>query len=320
MQPPVPDTPPPREGAAEVVFTTAPEMTPEQAAVVDLHSILNIANVLAELLYLMRKESGPCEALAGELWEFADKIRLRAGKPPEELPDFNLTHRIRLEIKKTSQDSQQDYPRIAEAVLDVLEMRLAEMQRRMALPGRWEWMQVSFLRASMHQVLAAMEQNARGRYRIVRNIAEMGPGDYQVILEISSHWGEWIPLPAVVQDVLRDLVANARKYSPQGATINAGLAGLTDGLHLIVEDTGMGIPPSELPKVADFGYRASNALSKPTLGGGFGLTKARLVAAQYGGQLAIRSELNRGTRVSFWIPLPPQLPNPPAHHQQPTKK
>lgn len=319
MQPPITEPPPPHEGATEVVFTTPPEMTPEQAAVVDLHSILNIANVLAELLYLMGKEGGPCEALAGELWEFADRIRLRTGEPPVELPDFDLTHRIRLEIQKAARDSQNDYARIAESVLDVLEMRLAEMQRRFALPGRWEWMQVSFLRASMHQVLAAIEQNARGRYRIVRNIAEMGPGDYQVILEISSHWGEWIPLPAVVQDVMRDLVANARKYSPPGARINAGLAGLPDGLHLIVEDTGMGIPPSELPKVADFGYRASNALGKPTLGGGFGLTKARLVAAQYAGRLAIRSELNRGTRVSFWIPLPPELPPPPAHHPHPTK-
>jgi signal transduction histidine kinase len=109
-------------------------------------------------------------------------------------------------------------------------------------------------------------------------------------------------MPPVLHDVLRDLIANARKYTPPGGRISAGLHSSEEGLRLVVEDNGLGIPRDELQKVVGFGYRASNVSDKRTLGGGFGLTKALWVAKNFGGRMWVRSRLGVGTRVTLFIP------------------
>jgi signal transduction histidine kinase len=70
----------------------------------------------------------------------------------------------------------------------------------------------------------------------------------------------------------------------------------------VVEDTGRGIPAAELASVVQFGYRGSNVADVRSHGAGCGLTKAFLVARQFGGRFWIASELGRGTRIRFRIP------------------
>lgn len=109
-------------------------------------------------------------------------------------------------------------------------------------------------------------------------------------------------MPPVLCDVMRDLLANARKYTPPGGTIIAAMYQEPKWLHLAVADTGRGIPPDEIAAVAQFGKRASNVEDVRTFGGGFGLTKAFLVTKQFGGRFWIQSELGVGTRIRLQIP------------------
>jgi signal transduction histidine kinase len=90
----------------------------------------------------------------------------------------------------------------------------------------------------------------------------------------NSSNGDVIVMPPVLQDVLCDLVANARKYTTPGGRIYAGLADDGSSLHLVVEDTGCGIPEDEIRGVVKWGVRGSNVLHIKSNGGGFGLTKA----------------------------------------------
>ena len=112
-------------------------------------------------------------------------------------------------------------------------------------------------------------------------------------------------MPPVFQDVMRDLLANARKYTPPGGVITAGLSDNGEGIRFVVKDTGMGIPESEIMKVVEFGYRATNA-ARPTRGGGFGLTKAFYITKTFGGRMWIESpvENGSGTRIEILIPRP----------------
>ena len=112
-------------------------------------------------------------------------------------------------------------------------------------------------------------------------------------------------MPLVLQDIFRDLIANSRKYTEPGGKISAGLYSLAEGLRIVVEDDGIGIPRDELQKVVEFGYRASNVLGKRTYGGGFGLSKALWVAKNFGGRMWIRSCVGVGTRVTIFIPVQP---------------
>ncbi len=158
--------------------------------------------------------------------------------------------------------------------------------------------------AVRREVFAAIEKNSRGRFRIIYNAALQQPQDYYVDFKIESSSGDRLRMPAVFQDVLRDLIGNARKYTAVGGHITAALHEDPTVLRLLVEDTGRGIPPDELAKVVHFGQRASNVGNVRTMGGGFGLTKAFLATKQFGGRFWLASELGVGTRVRIHVPRP----------------
>jgi len=103
-----------------------------------------------------------------------------------------------------------------------------------------------------------------------------------------------------------NLLSNASKYSASGTVISVRLAGTTDaGMHraeLDVEDQGMGIPAAELPHVGQRYFRASNAAGRAD-GTGLGLFGVRRIVEQHGGNVVIKSEEGRGTRVTVRLPL-----------------
>ena len=103
---------------------------------------------------------------------------------------------------------------------------------------------------------------------------------------------------------MRDLLANARKYTPPGGQISSGVYVGPDYLRLVVEDNGRGIPEADLDRVVRFGERGSNVADVRTMGGGFGLTKACMLAQRLGGRAWIASRENVGTRVTLEIPRP----------------
>jgi len=118
-----------------------------------------------------------------------------------------------------------------------------------------------------------------------------------------------IHMPAVFQDVMRDLLANARKYTQPGGTITAGLHDSGTHLRFVVADTGRGIPPGEIQSVVEFGRRGSNTQDRPTRGAGIGLTKAYYVTRKFGGRMFVQSTgvPGEGTRIEIRLPLPPAL-------------
>ncbi|MFP4214259.1 MAG: sensor histidine kinase [Desulfohalobiaceae bacterium] len=158
----------------------------------------------------------------------------------------------------------------------------------------------------MHSVdvFSAIEKNSKGKYRFLYNLAAQDNSAYFLHLKFESVDQEVIRMPPVFQDVMRDLIANARKYTAPGGKVLAGLLDDGQSLRFTVEDTGRGIPEKELEKVVDFGYRGSNVEDKPTMGGGFGVTKAYWVTKKFRGRMWIDSGEGRGTRIDIHIPRP----------------
>jgi len=295
----------------EVEITAPPVLTPEQEVIVDLHSVINLIGVLHGCIELLQAEMvGGLENPKSQVYRLSEDIKTAAasGSP------FHIDSAFPMLLGAEIESALKTNPAIAESndvielrntistVLEVFNTRIAELQERLSNPRAWARFSSAQLAASIQQVLAAIEQNSHGRYRIVRNIAEQTPRDYQVDLNITSTSGDTFFMPPVLQDVLRDLIANARKYTPPGGKISAGLHAAEDGVRLVVEDNGFGIPRDELEKVVAFGYRATNVLDKRTLGGGFGLTKALWVAKNFGGRMWVRSRIGVGTRVTLFIP------------------
>ena len=299
--------------ADEIEVVSPPSLTSEQEILVDLHSVLNMVAVLATCLELLDFELGGTLATAREKVDRTfELIRDQAANGHPVTLDTSLPHVVQAAVESAlaRNDGQElskettELTGTLQGILDVFEVRAAELQARSGRFHEWARFETRDLTASLQQVLAAIQQNARGRYRIVRNIAQQSPSDYLIQFEISSDEGPTLRMPPVLQDVFRDLVANARKYSAPGGRIAAGIHASPWGIRIVVEDNGIGIPREELDKVVGFGYRASNAADQRTMGGGFGLTKAHWVASQFGGRLWLRSKPNVGTRVTILIPAP----------------
>jgi len=191
-----------------------------------------------------------------------------------------------------------------QSVFAILDTRARELLERVHAPGVWTDHGVEQLTANLTNMLAAIEKNSKGRYHIVNNIAKQERRDYMVNFTIESVDDTTIHMPPALQDVMRDLIANARKYTEPGGGITAGLVDNGRELRLVVEDTGRGIPLNEIKQVVEFGGRGSNVDDKATMGGGFGLTKAYLVTRRFGGRMWIDSRPGAGTRITISIPRP----------------
>lgn len=108
-----------------------------------------------------------------------------------------------------------------------------------------------------------------------------------------------------IDQVLDNLMSNAIKYTLDGGIIELIARKSADGslLEISVKDTGMGIPKKDLSRIFDRFYRVDKARSRNMGGTGLGLSIAREIVKAHGGSIALYSELNEGTMVTFSLPL-----------------
>jgi two-component system phosphate regulon sensor histidine kinase PhoR len=117
-------------------------------------------------------------------------------------------------------------------------------------------------------------------------------------------------LPAVQADrdrlaqVLINLVDNAVKYTPAGGRVEVSAASaVPNTVEVAVADSGIGIPPADLPRITERFYRVEKARSRELGGTGLGLAIVKHLVLAHGGELAIESERGRGTVVRFTLPV-----------------
>ena len=99
-----------------------------------------------------------------------------------------------------------------------------------------------------------------------------------------------------------NLMENAVKYNVPGGRVMVSLRGMGDLVLLTVEDTGVGIPEADLPKIFDRFYRVDKARSRAAGGTGLGLSIVRDTARQHGGAVTVCRREPEGTRFEVAFP------------------
>ncbi len=113
-----------------------------------------------------------------------------------------------------------------------------------------------------------------------------------------------------VQQALINMLDNAIKHSPKGATVTVGLepgGPGRSGIALWVEDNGEGIPPEEHEKIFERFYRCGSELRRQTQGVGIGLSIVKHVAEAHGGRVLVRSAVGKGSRFTIELRSVPVL-------------
>jgi signal transduction histidine kinase len=106
-----------------------------------------------------------------------------------------------------------------------------------------------------------------------------------------------------VTQVLHNLLENAVAYTGRGGTIIVAATQQDDWVEVSVSDTGEGIPAEDLPNIFERFYRVDRSRARATGGSGLGLTIARRLVEAHGGKITARSELGKGSRFSFTLPI-----------------
>ncbi|MET7679525.1 HAMP domain-containing sensor histidine kinase [Streptomyces sp. NPDC005423] len=115
---------------------------------------------------------------------------------------------------------------------------------------------------------------------------------------------------ARLQQVLVNLLGNARKHTPPGTTITARVQRRGPWMCVDVEDNGQGIQPDLLPHVFERFARGDSARSRATGSTGLGLAIVQAVATAHGGAVTVDSVPGRTVFTVHLPALAPAVPHP----------
>lgn len=257
----------------------------------------------------------------------SDRISVDGAK--NELRDLALVINGMLDRIELSYNSQKQF--VSDASHE-LRTPIAVIQGYVSMLERWGKTDPEIL----DEGITAISQEASGMKELVERLLFLARHDKKTLmlemevfdpLEVmselnreakmlsSAHTFELVPAENIlingdkgmIKQLMRVLVDNAIKYTPEGGTITLKMRKENGQCVLSVTDTGMGIPPEELTRVFDRFYRCDVSRKSQTSGHGLGLSIARIIAVAHGGKIRVRSKVDVGTTFSVLLPTEEKL-------------
>jgi signal transduction histidine kinase len=137
---------------------------------------------------------------------------------------------------------------------------------------------------------------------VVHDIAHQ-TGRHRLLLDFPQD----IPIvdadPQRIAQVLRNLLDNAVKYSPDGGLIVVRGEVREDEIVISVADQGVGIAPEDLNRLFEKFFRVKSGLGRHVVGSGLGLPISRTIVESHGGRIWAESMVRQGTTLYFTLPL-----------------
>lgn len=106
-----------------------------------------------------------------------------------------------------------------------------------------------------------------------------------------------------LEQVIRNLLGNAIKYSPDGGQVTLRVTRLVEQVQLVVQDTGIGIPRSALPHLFGRFVRIKNHEAEQIRGLGLGLYVVKEIVTLHGGTVEVSSVEGQGSTFTVNLPL-----------------
>lgn len=210
----------------------------------------------------------------------------------------NLAHELRTPINNLRGEAEiaLSRSRSADEYRDVIESSIEEYERLSHMIS-----DILFL-ARPEQGVEKQSLNARTEIETLveyfHNIAE----EQRMTVTIEGQ-GTVFADPRLFQRAVGNIISNALHYTPDDGSIVITITPQSDdSLTIVVQDTGTGISPDDLPRVFDRFFRSASARQRYNQGCGLGLAIVFSIVDLHGGKITISSEPGHGTRAILWFP------------------
>ncbi len=139
-------------------------------------------------------------------------------------------------------------------------------------------------------------------------VSRMAPRAEEAGLTLEARIPSVLPLVSGdadrLQEVFLNLVQNAIQYTPSGGqvTVSAQSNAAESLVGISVQDTGIGIPSTDLPRIFERFYRVDKARSRASGGTGLGLAIVKHIIELHHGRIQVNSTVGQGTEFIVWLP------------------
>lgn len=163
---------------------------------------------------------------------------------------------------------------------------------------------------SVSEMEAGAPRLTMGEVRLEAMVAEL-ESDYRPLAvekEVALRFDLPPKYPVVYADrdklmlAMHNVVGNALKYTPAKGAVVVRLEADERQITVDVTDSGIGIAPEEHEKIFDRFYRSRDTRISTVEGTGLGLALARQVARLHGGDISLKSEINKGSTFTISVP------------------
>jgi signal transduction histidine kinase len=154
-------------------------------------------------------------------------------------------------------------------------------------------LQLEMREVVLRDLLARVERSfsVLARRKSIDFSVDVDPSVPQAILADADRLGD---------QVIGNLLSNALKFTPEGGSIRIRVWAQHDGVHIEVQDSGVGVPADQLPYIFDKYFQVGQQAR--STGAGLGLAIAREIVEAHGGWITAESQPGRGTSFIFVVP------------------
>ena len=293
-----------------------------------LRPIQDLAATAARLNSMTHMSKREIESLAGELDKIdAAHLDSRIDLPPTQKELRSLAQSINEMMDRVNQAYSAQMRFVSDASHE-LRTPIAVIQGYAALLDRWGKTDPEALQESID----AIRGEAASMERLVEQLLFLARGDNdsqpvkmepldltdlagEVLREeemihperiFLPRWGE-DPVsidadPGLIKQLLRILMDNSLKYSPEEGRIYLRVTQTGDFVRLTVQDEGIGIPPEGISHIFERFYRTDRSRDRKAGGTGLGLSIAKWIVEHHGGWFEVVSRPDVGTRITAVLP------------------